>query len=44
MIYLIQELDDFDDGASNFDGDTPANCNAHIEIALSNDNVTYTII
>ena len=32
----------FDDGASNFDGDTPANCNAHIEIALSNDNVTYT--
>jgi hypothetical protein len=33
---------DFDDGASNFDGDTPANCNAHIEIALSNDNVTYT--
>ena len=33
---------DFDDGASNFDGDTPANCNAHIEIALSNDNITYT--
>ena len=33
---------DFDDGASNFDGDTPANCNAHIEISLSNDNVTYT--
>ena len=33
---------DFDDGASNFDGDTPANCNAHIEIALSNDNVNYT--
>jgi hypothetical protein len=32
----------FDDGASNFDGDTPANCNAHIEIALSNDNITYT--
>ena len=33
---------DFDDGASNFDGDTPANCNAHLEIALSNDNITYT--
>ena len=32
----------FDDSASNFDGDTPANCNAHIEIALSNDNITYT--
>jgi hypothetical protein len=24
------------------DGDTPANCNAHIEIATSDDNVTYT--
>ena len=33
---------DFDDAGSNFDGDTPANCNAHLEIALSNDNVTYT--
>jgi len=33
---------DFDDAQSNFDGDTPANCNAHIEIALSNDNITYT--
>ena len=33
---------DFDDAASNFDGDTPANCNAHIEIATSDDNVTYT--
>ena len=32
----------FDDGSSSFDGDTPANCNAHIEIALSNDNITYT--
>jgi hypothetical protein len=32
----------FDDGASNFDGDSPANCNAHIEISLSNDNVTWT--
>jgi hypothetical protein len=32
----------FDDGASNFDGDAPANCNAHLEIALSNDNVTYS--
>jgi hypothetical protein len=33
---------DFDDANSNFDGDTPANCNAHIEIALSNDNITYS--
>jgi hypothetical protein len=33
---------DFDDAGSNFDGDTPANCNAHLEIALSNDNITYT--
>jgi hypothetical protein len=32
----------FDDAQSNFDGDTPANSNAHIEIALSNDNITYT--
>ena len=33
---------DFDDGASSFDGDSPANCNAHLEIATSTDNVTYT--
>ena len=33
---------DFDDASSNFDGDTPANCNAHLEIATSDDNVTYT--
>jgi hypothetical protein len=32
----------FDDQPSNVDGDTPANCNAHIEIATSDDNVTYT--
>jgi len=32
----------FDDSASNFDGDTPANCDAHLEIALSDDNITYT--
>jgi hypothetical protein len=32
----------FDDAGSNFDGDTPANCNAHLEISLSNDNITYT--
>lgn len=32
----------FDDASSNFDGDTPANCNAHIEIATSDDNITYT--
>ena len=33
---------DFDDTSSNFDGDTPANCNAHLEIATSDDNSTYT--
>jgi hypothetical protein len=33
---------DFDDQNSNFDGDTPANCNAHIEIATSDDNITYS--
>jgi hypothetical protein len=32
----------FDDAGSNFDGDAPANCNAHLEIALSNDNITYS--
>ena len=32
----------FDDAASNFDGDSPANCNAHLEIATSTDNITYT--
>jgi hypothetical protein len=32
----------FDEASSNFDGDTPANCNAHLEISLSNDNITYT--
>jgi len=32
----------FDLGKSNFDGDTPANCDAHLEIATSDDNSTYT--
>jgi len=32
----------FDDAKSNFDGDTPANCDAHLEIATSDDNVTFT--
>ena len=32
----------FDSASSNFDGDVSANCNAHIEIATSDDNVTYT--
>ncbi len=32
----------FDDAKSNFDGDTPANCDAHLEIATSDDNITYT--
>jgi hypothetical protein len=31
----------FDSASSNFDGDTPANCDAHLEIATSDDNVTY---
>jgi hypothetical protein len=33
---------EFDLAPSNFDGDVAANCNAHIEIATSDDNVTYT--
>jgi len=33
---------EFDLAPSNFDGDTPANCDAHLEIATSDDNVTYT--
>ena len=32
----------FDSGKSNFDGDTPANCDAHLEIATSDDNSTFT--
>jgi hypothetical protein len=32
----------FDSASSNFDGDTPANANAHLEIATSDDNSTYT--
>ena len=32
----------FDSASSNFDGDTPANANAHIEVATSDDNSTYT--
>ena len=32
----------FDDAPSNFDGDNPANSNAHIEIATSDDNTTFT--
>ena len=32
----------FDDAKSNFDGDTPANCDAHLEIATSDDNLTFT--
>jgi hypothetical protein len=39
---VFDERRDFDDQPSNFDGDTPANCDAHLEIATSNDNVTYT--
>lgn len=32
----------FDDQPSNFDGDTPANCEADLQIATSDDNITYT--
>ena len=32
----------FDSASSNFDGDTPANCDAHLEISTSDDNSTYT--
>ena len=32
----------FDDAKSNFDGDAPANCDAHLEIATSDDNSTFT--
>ena len=35
-------IGNFDDASSNFDGDAPVNQNAHIEIATSDDNVTYT--
>ena len=34
----------FDSGKSNFDGDTPANCDAHLQIATSDDTSTYTSI
>ena len=33
---------DFEDASSNFDGDAPVNQNAHIEVATSDDNSTYT--
>ena len=32
----------FDSASSNFDGDTPANANAHLEISTSDDNSTFT--
>ena len=32
----------FDSNSSNFDGDTPSNSNAHLEISTSDDNLTYT--
>ena len=32
----------FDSQNSSFDGDTPANSNAHLEIATSDDNSTFT--
>ena len=33
---------DFDDKTGSFDGDSPSNSNAHLEIAVSNDNSTFT--
>jgi hypothetical protein len=33
---------DFDDAGSNFDGDAPANCNAHLEISLSDNGTTWS--
>jgi hypothetical protein len=32
----------FDSATGSFDGDSPSNSNAHLEIALSNDGVIYT--
>ena len=32
----------FDSKSGSFDGDSPSNSNAHLEIAISDDNVTYT--
>jgi hypothetical protein len=32
----------FDVSSSNFDGDTPANANSHLEISTSDDNSTFT--
>ena len=36
------ESGDFDDKTGSFDGDSPSNSNAHLEIAVSNDNSTFT--
>ena len=36
------ESGDFDDKTGSFDGDSPSNSNAHLEIAISNDNSTFT--
>ena len=33
---------DFDDKTGSFDGDSPSNSNAHLEIAVSSDNSTFT--
>ena len=32
----------FDSATGSFDGDSPSNSNAHLEIALSDDGITYT--
>jgi len=36
------ESGDFDDKTGSFDGDSPSNSNAHLEIAVSDDNTTFT--
>ena len=42
MTYLIIEVEILTMLKSNFDGDTPANSDAHLEIATSDDNSTFT--
>jgi len=36
------ESGNFDDKTGSFDGDSPSNSNAHLEISISDDDVTYT--
>jgi hypothetical protein len=36
------ESGNFDDKTGSFDGDSPSNSNAHLEISISDDDITYT--